>query len=288
MSIFNNQTHRTGNGLDQVRTTSRELTGLGYIVLNSNEERETHINNCHRTNTVMIVTLNRDIVKRCIVSKNVWDNIEFPLDNNNFGSMVCWINIQAQDTIVITSVIDSKQDFTAKSESSFLNEKKSSTAHVKVHGNGLDGTWGVVTGNESNTFGPKMFMKAITTFKNALFSIFVSGKFIIETTGGDIDLRTDKQFKTIIKDEDIADYEFEDSLTINKDKFEVSNHVGVKILVQDRFITIKNEETSLYTIMKDILIMYMKTKTIDGKVIDPSSVDKATKLLTELSKLLKK
>lgn len=61
---------------------------------------------------------------------------------------------------------------------------------------------------------------------------------------------------------------------------------GNKILLNNKgLIDISNSNTSIKELLTDIITMYMKTKTISGQTLDPSSLNDATNNLTELTKL---
>ena len=51
-------------------------------------------------------------------------------------------------------------------------------------------------------------------------------------------------------------------------------------------VNISNDNTSLLKVLLEIIKMYMKTKTIDGKVLDPSSISDANNVIKEITKLL--
>lgn len=66
------------------------------------------------------------------------------------------------------------------------------------------------------------------------------------------------------------------------------NSEGIDIVGKgSRRISVKNGQVSLKALLQDILLMYMKTQTIDGKPLNPSSIKKATDLIKNLNKLLR-
>lgn len=65
------------------------------------------------------------------------------------------------------------------------------------------------------------------------------------------------------------------------------NEKGVSIsCTNNKRILVKNNQTSLKSILNNMLTMYMKTKTVTGTPLDPDSIKTATNVMVDINKLL--
>lgn len=91
-------------------------SGVGYIILDRNLNRDTYIRNCYRNNTITIITDKGEIIEKCFVDLNVWDHVKFPYSFKDRGSCVVWINIPVLNRRIVIGVINKIDEYLDKKE----------------------------------------------------------------------------------------------------------------------------------------------------------------------------
>lgn len=259
---------KISNGIDKVRHPAiRNTAGTGYVVLNTGLEKEDYIRNCYRNSTLSIITENNEIIKNVIVSKEVWQYIEFPNDIKERGSCVVWLNIHTKNKPVILAVINKKDQLNEiQTANSFKLDRnnKNNNSSVSIEGLGDKGVFNLITsGDDENE--SEVNIKIINSNAKGKFDLLVQGGIAIEADdNAKIKLKNDLEIE--IKDE--------------QDKTK-----SMSFKMKDKKFNLSNEQTSLKKLFIEVVKMYLNTKTIDGKPLDASSIQKANSVFKEIGKL---
>lgn len=236
MYIFDQNNYKISDGLAPIFPSGGRLPiGVGFIVLNTSEERSDYVENCYRTNTVSIVTIQGDIIRNCIVPKDLWNNIVFPEDNNSKGSLAAWMNVPLTESVILLGVLETKFEYTKKGEQEFIYERKTKDASFHISGDGKKGLYNLfVEGNGSDN--SQINISALNTAIQALLNIYVQGNFAVETDDS-ISFKTLNKFYINVKDE--SDSKKNTEIYYEQDKgFFYIDQFGNKINIDDSGVSV--------------------------------------------------
>lgn len=114
-------------------------SGVGYIVVPMNEDRERYIKKCFDTGTVSIICERTgSMMNKIKVSLDIMEKLEFPEDDE-LGSMVAWINIARFNKPILIAIISKADDYIESNEHKFNVVKKLKGNVVSVSGDVKEG-----------------------------------------------------------------------------------------------------------------------------------------------------
>ncbi len=113
--------------------SNRKNSGVGYVILPRDLDRESYIKTCYRTGTVtLFIEDGFDITNRVRIGKIAIQLIEFPNKVGELGSPVVWVNYPGQEEPIITEVLFNQQEGLDIQEGSFLLKKEKSGSDSQV------------------------------------------------------------------------------------------------------------------------------------------------------------
>jgi len=132
---------------EQSVPNGRLSSGIGYVIVPTDVDRDSYVESCTRKKTVSILTEQGETINDVPVGKMAMQFIEFPkLDGNNsrkLGSPVGFVNIPNRNKPLIFDVFDASDEFNICPEQGFNLTKRTSESTASVTGNGGTGNMSV-------------------------------------------------------------------------------------------------------------------------------------------------
>jgi hypothetical protein len=135
----------------------RNSAGIGYVVIPPDIDRTKYIDESLKSGKLSLLLEDGGVVENCIVSKNILNDIEFPKDYNNLGSMVAWVNKPKQNTPIIVSVLQKANEVNDLSE----NQMVFRTAQCCFQKNPFGGLLALKTNATGSFFAPGQFKRIL-------------------------------------------------------------------------------------------------------------------------------
>lgn len=268
----------------------RISSGIGHIILPNDMDRSEYINSVKMTGRAMIVTTFNSPITNVIVPKHILQEIVFPLSYKERGSCVYWNTVPVLNQVILEGIILQEDDIVPASEHEFIEIKEFERFSISELKNTTEGVYITSVKNESGNTG-KLVLRAMGNEKLSSVSVDCNGVVSIDTHEGVFNVEESLQIFLGSKEGEKS------SLTISKegvvsytDRYGndlIVDEEGVRVKMKSGKLGISNDAEVLRTLVQDVLKMYIDTKTIDGKVLDPSSTTTATNLIIRFNKLLK-
>lgn len=103
---------------------SRRNSGIGYIMLPTDLDRDEYIKTCYRTGTVSIIGEEGfDVAHRVRIGKIAIQLIDFPLTPKDLGSGVFWVKLSNQEEPIVTEVLFNQAEGIDNEEGDFTISK---------------------------------------------------------------------------------------------------------------------------------------------------------------------
>lgn len=289
--------------------TLSQCTGMGYVIIPEDVDREQYISSCFRKSRISIIDdVYGNVIHECYITREALENVKFPENVGERGMPVVWVSQQfSQSPMVIGTFVNNEKISLRKDEEIHIN-KFYGDGSVNIDGNPKNGT--LFIGVSSKKYSRiKIFTDGS---ENSLLEVKSSGtikaesdKRIEATSYGEIEvkvvdpetenesgIKSDKE-ETIIyaeygEEEDKNDKDFSKT-TINKDGFTTETKVedtkykhyvnkdNFEIIYQD--CSIKAEEGGLVISQGDNSLLEIK----GGKV---SLINSSTGLKDILSNIV--
>lgn len=154
---------------EQTVPNGRQSSGIGYVIIPTDVDRDAYVESCTRKKTVSILTEQGETINDVSVGKLAMQFIEFPkLDGNNsrkLGSPVGFVNIPSRNKPLIFDVFDASDEFNVCPEQGFNITKRTSESTASVTGNGGTGNMSVASycKKGDNTLDVSVRSKTITS-----------------------------------------------------------------------------------------------------------------------------
>lgn len=270
----------------------RDSAGIGYIIIPNNLTVAEYLEICLRNSSATIITGTGEVIKNIYVVRSVWNEIEFPKDQETKGSAVIWVNIPNTDNAVIVGVINKADQLNKSGGENTFNFERSdiNETSARITGNGDIGKIDIfVTGKMKGE--SEISIKVLNDDEEGVLKVYVQGDVIIESEN-DILLKAYHIFNIQIVDEIEPDKqtnisyeltkgfiyndEFGNSININKDGIVVedinknkikTSSVGIEMDVDGNRISLKKEVAGI--LFRDKTIKIDK----DGIVIEAGEQD---------------
>jgi hypothetical protein len=159
----------------------RDTAGIGYIIVPNNIDYYDYVTSCMRNSTVCIITQDGEIIKNVIVSKNTWNDIDFPRTPDKKGSAVAWLNISNKNKPIILCALNKIDELNNNRElNSFNFSREDLYTSVHIEGDGKTGTLNIFVDGE--TKGESVINFKITNSNNlGELNIYVQGDILFES-----------------------------------------------------------------------------------------------------------
>lgn len=240
-------------------------SGVAHVVVPKDLDRDTYIQNCCRTGRVAILTENNEFYPKARVSKSVFNNIYFPENFDDGGSLLFWVLYPETKEPIVVGVLSEATETEDFSEGQFLLDKEHTGNLVKFVGDAKRAI------SETHVFGDKAKIKRLATSPKNNSEILdkadsikaISTNRTVQSKITQIDIGTsftlrikdfggEDVFLTISGNKDSLDLELGDSrVNIVKNKITVeSGEVSVK---GASGVSIASENESLKELLSDFI-----------------------------------
>jgi hypothetical protein len=109
-------------------------SGIGYIVIPYDLDRDTYISTCFRQGRVTIRTEDGGFINRCPISVDLLNWIKFPTDFKTRGSVVTWSLEPIHKQPIINGILLSNEDVSDLKEHEFKLGRKLDDNHALISG----------------------------------------------------------------------------------------------------------------------------------------------------------
>lgn len=258
-------------------------SGIAYVVLPKDVDRDKYILNCLNTHTVMIRGEQGDSFKKVFISKNIIDEIEFPVDTDTKGSPVIWIRLSMFNALVIVGVLKLQDKATDIFTENFWNKIRKSLdgyTSFSLDGNEPSCKINVVSNKEGKG---KISISLSNPNDTAIFDLYVKGSIKLLCTK-DFSIGSYDNFDFFIVD-DKFNKKASLSYKINQG-FIVYDEYNNKISTDENGIKIEDKNSNIFTLdSSGVLITPASGKKINvGGIGEPMIL--GNKLNTNLNNLI--
>ena len=140
----------------------RRSSGLGYITLPSDIDRDAYIRGVFESGLVMILTSENQVIRDVMVPKHLLDELEFPTVHE-LGVLVNWVSLPKTSQIAITGIHTKPEDFYLyNQENVHVREKKTKSTSITEIRNLLIPNYSLIVSNDQSSDGG-IFHKAHNT-----------------------------------------------------------------------------------------------------------------------------
>lgn len=191
------------NGVEQIPIpASRAHAGVAYVMIPEDVDREDFVARCYRTNTVCIYTEQSEFILDVLIHPNILQYVEFPLQPNQLGSMISWVNISNHNKPLVVGLCPKNDDATGLMEHYFQLSKDTDKAISRITGRGNVGTLDfLVKGDEKDT--GRINFKVINSQGQGKYQLEVDGDVNI-TADNKITLDSGDSVELIVSDPEQA------------------------------------------------------------------------------------
>lgn len=208
--MYNYKKHDIADGVNRITPKSKRApAGVGWVVLNT--EVNDYEMQCLETNTVSILTSEHELIIKCVVTDEVMEDIIFPTNSQEMGSLITWVSSPLSTTPIIIGVIKktSQKNTLAKSKS-FQLQKGDGQNGVLLEGIAENGVFNII-GN--SVAGPELNIRLLNKKLLALVDLYIQGRIEIEAEDKII-INTNSEFTVALTSND-PDTEKELTATIS-------------------------------------------------------------------------
>lgn len=288
-----------GNNVLGIKGLKGNLSaGVGFIIIPDGVDIDQYKQDVYQSGRVSIFGgYGHSNFYNILVDREVIQRIKFPSKAGEMGSPVVWLNVPKHNEPIIIACLKYDEDYFDISE----NRRRSTVTHEgNILDLDMDAKKGKIIISGKGMTKPMVFNIDISDKNNsAIFKVNIDGEILVRSikrlvvvSGEKIEQAvTNKsgivQARLIINPNEDGSVLYEDrnknKIIADKEKIKISKEKSV-FEITEKF-KIENEFESFASIMKDMLKMYMSTKTIKGEPLDPSSLKKAVKLMKQINKL---
>jgi len=258
----------------------RNSAGIGYVVIPPDIDRTKYIDESLKSGKLSLLLEDGGVVENCIVSKNILNDIEFPKDYNNLGSMVAWVNKPKQNTPIIVSVLQKANEVNDLSENQMVFRRNMGSNSAEVS---LFGKLGSVLINAKGSTGKSGRIDIVceNTDNTAQVNLIVKGNVKVKTSDT-IVLETNNSFEVKVD-------EFNKIRLEKNNGFLLEDSFGNEILSQEKGFSIRNKNANLKNIINDLLDLLTQSivQTPSGVgTFDPQTIKKIAEVKSQFNSLM--
>lgn len=259
---------------------TRDTAGFGHIIIPVDLDREVYIRRVYDSGKCMIVSTFDDPIRNVVIPKHLIQELVFPLNPSDRGSLISWINIPRINQLLITGILI-EEDETNPYKENTHSKTYSYKDYIVSDNISTENNSRTITVKDEQSEVGKLTFQAIGRDKLSRITI---------NADGTINLSVDDLLSLLIENRlNIQLGSEENKITtlsiVTDDKFNYTDNFGNILEVNQLGFSIKNNNESFIKLIIDLLKMYIKTKTIDGKPLDPKSLTEATTLITRFNTL---
>lgn len=222
----------------------RDAAGIGYVIIPNSMDYYEYITSCVRNSSVTIITDTNEIIKNVLVSKQTWQDIDFPKTNDSKGSALVWLNIPNKNKPVVICVLNRKNDLNNNRElNSFNLTRNGDDTSVSIDGDGKSGVLTITVDGQTNKES-KIIYKITNENNLGEFNLYVQGDINIDVENN-LDFKIKNKLNLQFIDEEDTekqtnisyelrkgftyDDEFKNKITADKDKINFRADESLKI-----------------------------------------------------------
>ena len=233
----------------------RDVSGIGYIILLKDIDRDNYIETCYRTSTVSMVKQTGEYYRDIKVGKGLLNTIEFPEDEEKRGTPVVWVLDYVSGMPIVVATLQFGKEISGLQEWELLFSKTYEGNNISIGGNAKEGNFNlnVTAGGNGllnirsddliNLFAKNLFLNSETTTLNNQSEIVLK----VKKTGEDPTTTIVYKLGTGFNYKD----EFDNEIEINKDHIKFK---GKKFVLQTEQSSLKGLITDIVTEMSKITI----------------------------------
>ena len=259
----------------------RESSGMGWIIIPSDIDRDEYIKGVYSTGYCMMITDHNHPVREVALPYHIIREVEFPAAAAERGSLVSWMSVPKTQQLVIVGILQAPGKSSPYKERTGVEEQKNKSTRVARVMSADDKSYTIsVTSGEEDEGG--FAVKIQGPEKTTSISFNLDGKASIKSDDTlDIFSENEINIKVGSKEAEIS------TLQISKaGVLTYADRYGNDFTINPLGFHVKNKNEDLKTLIIDLLKMYMMTKTIDGKPLDPTSMQAAVDLIRRFSTLI--
>lgn len=252
----------------------RASSGMGWVIIPSDIDREDYIKGVYSTGYCMIITDNNHPVREVALPDHIIHSIRFPASPEERGSLVAWVSIPKTQQLVVVGVLQEPAKSSPYRERMDVVERRNKVAKVTRVISADDKSYTISvssTEQDAGGFGIKIQGPEKTTS----ISFNLDGTASIKSDDAlNIFAENTITVKMGSKEDEIS------TLTVSKEgTLTYLDRYQNDLQINEQGFHIENSNESLITLFQDLLQMYMQTKTIDNKPLHPDSMQAAVDLM---------
>ena len=306
--------YRQGSKIGTLSTKKRPSTGIGWIIIPSDIDREEYIRRVYSTGYCMIISDFNDPIRDVAVPEHLIRNIKFPVLAEERGSLVSWMSIAKSDQVILMGILQAPAGSSPYKEGTTIDEVDSADTRISKVLSIKDKSYTIsIISDESGEGGFEVKAQGGDKTTSMAFNIdgtasiksddkltiFAENEITVKMASKEDEISTlsmtkegvlaylDRYGNSLQIGENGWTYEdeFGNRQTIGEGSFQMTDDFGNDFDMNAGGFHLENEMENFITLMNDTLKMYMQTKTIDGKVLDPLSIQTAVDLIRRFNTL---
>ena len=262
-------------------SNNRPPAGIGWVIVPSDMDREEYIRRVYNTGYCMVISDFNDPIRDVAVPEHLIRSIKFPVVLGERGSLVSWISIPKSDQVILMGILQEPAESSPYEEGTLIDQVGNSDARVVRAMSTKDKSYTIaVTSDERGEGGVEM--KTTGAGKTASITLNLDGTSHIKADDKlTIFAENELNIKISSKEGEVS------TLTLTNDGvLKYLDRYKNDLTISEGGFHIANTEENLIKLINDLLKMYMQTKTIDGKVLDPASINEAVDLIRRFNTLI--
>lgn len=286
--------------VSQIGIGKRSEGGIGYIILPEDSERSKYIQFCYSTGTVTIVLEDGGIIDKVLVSKHIWDYIEFPKNPGELGSLISWQKIPNQNYPIVIGIFNKNNETIphVENQASLIKSNKEGVADITVDGEKSNI---YVSASSLTQEGGDIYIKSKNGNRDSKINISANGDINISSKNQNISVSD--EFILRIKDPEINEkktilrYKRGEGLTYEDEFKNIIEVIDGKVNIDSENINLGSSEAKEFIVLGNSMIDFLSsildllgqstTTTIFGAsplLTGPQFLAKKAELQTLLSK----
>jgi len=165
----------------------RDSLSIWRIVLTPGMDRNTYIKQCYLTGTVSISNFNGEIVNKVKIGQFNLQQVNFPIDNNSYGSEVLCASLPYSGQLRVIDVYSTESEFIDQKEEQFIFQKRINDGYASEI---IDGEGNIILSVLSNSKTGKITINCIGNGNSGVVDISSNGT--VQVKSPNVKLVSDK------------------------------------------------------------------------------------------------
>lgn len=149
-----------------------QSVGIGYIALPSDIPRAEYISLCYKNSSVCIKCEDGSFYTRVPIDSTALNFIEFPLEINDLGSPIVFVNEPVKNQLIVLGVLNKIEDMQDNIEGQFKFKKKFGASYVEIVGSAKNESIGLIVDGQDRG---EIFINVSNDKSNAKLNIEILG-----------------------------------------------------------------------------------------------------------------